>query len=76
MTTAWTYPRQTDKVLTVRLTDGRRRTLRASEILDLVELDSQRTEVIYRSGQRITVPVAFETMYNLWTDNSDEWQGA
>lgn len=72
--TTWTYTRSSDRVLTVRMANGRRRTLRISEIVDLVEKSDAETEVVYRSGQRITVPMAFDALFEAWV--GEEWEAA
>lgn len=72
----FTWSNTTDAVLVVRLENGRRRTLRVSQIEDLVEVDDERTEVIYRSGARITVPLPFDTMYAEWTGKAEEAEWA
>lgn len=73
---SYMWSNQSDAVLTVVLENGRRRTLRVSQIEDLVEIDDARTEVIYRSGARIAVPLPFDTLYAEWMGKAEEAEWA
>lgn len=68
----YTWTSTSDTVLIVVLETGRRRTLRASQIEDLVEVDDAHTEVIYRSGARIVVPLSFDALYGEWVGRAEE----
>ncbi len=72
------YLRHTDKVLTVTTKSGYRRTLQIAQIVDLVEVENGQTEVIYRAGQHIIVPMPFDELLACWTGANDitEWLGA
>lgn len=72
----YTWTNSNDAVLVVVLETGRRRTLRTSEIVDLIEMSDTSTEVIYRSGARIAVPLPFDALYAEWMGKAEEAEWA
>ena len=72
------YTTNNDRVLVLTARGGKRRTIRTSQIVDLIEEDAENTIVEYVGGKRIYIAAPFDELHQLWIGGTEteSWRGA